>query len=433
MRLCGVPERLALVGLLQIAGVGAGLYLMHEASEPRRHAISQMPALMLAETASDAWDDSAELHERLAAKAQLLRAKIEVRDALNRPLWATGKVSSDRPPITRMADVTRDGRTVGRIHLSMCSPRSLPSPLTLLGGVAIALGVVGLGTLVLSRLVVRPLDQLTGAARRFGEGDMTVRSGLSSSDEIGELAQTFDAMAGRVQELLRSQAELVAGVSHELRTPLARIRVSLDLAQEGAMLEREVIEEVGTDLEELECLVEEMLLVARLRLTDQRAVDPLTNMPRVALDLRDVAAASVERFRARHQAVPLLVEMSNDPIWLKGASMLLRRAVDNVLDNAARHADGAEVALHCAVIGEQACIEVHDCGRGMAPEDLARAFEPFFRADPSRARASGGLGLGLTLVRRIAEAHGGTVAMDSQPGQGTTARMTFPTISAPRA
>ena len=429
IRLCGIPERLALVGILQIAGVGAGLYLVHEASEPRRHAISQLPALMLAETAGDSWDDRKELEARLIGKARLLHAKIAVRDALDRPMMVMGTVPADGRPIVRVADVTREGRFLGRIELSMAAPRSLPSPVTWIGAAAVALGVVGLGTLLLSRLVVKPLDKLAGAARRFGGGDMTARSGLTSNDEIGELALAFDAMAGRVQGLMRSQAELVAGVSHELRTPMARIRVALDLAQEGAMLEHDVLGEVSTDLQELERLVEEMLLVARLRLTDQRAVDPLTNVPRVALDLRDVATAAAERFRARHQDVPLVVEIPSDPVCLQGAAMLLRRALDNLLDNAARHAGGAEVVLRCSVADASACVEVHDRGQGMSPEDLARVFEPFFRADPSRARTSGGLGLGLTLVRQIAEAHGGRVTLESEPARGTKACITLPLMA----
>lgn len=427
IRVRGMTERLALVGLLQVAGVAAGLYLVHEAGEPHRHSAGRGPAVLLAASAAEGWDDHVALATRLAASAKLLEGQIELTDAQERPLLKVGTVQGEGRQQLRTAEVVRDGKTLGHVHVSMVWQRSSRSPQRLLIAIAIALSVVGVGSWLLSRMFVRPLERLAGAARRLGEGDLTARSGLHRSDEIGELAGTFDAMAGRVQGLVTAQAELVAGVSHELRTPLARIRVALDLAQEGAMLERDVLSEINTDLGELEHMVADMLTVARLRLTQNRAIDVLTHLPRAALDLRTVAAEAAERFRARMPKIQLAQDISAEAVSVQGSSMLLRRALDNLLDNAAHHGGGAAVSLRCWGEEGQVCLEVRDQGPGIRAEEVARIFEPFYRSDPSRARSSGGLGLGLTLTRRIVEAHGGRVTLESQAGQGTTVRIALPT------
>ena len=427
IRVRGMTERLALVGLLQVAGVAAGLYLVHEASETHRRNQGHGPAVLLAADVAESWDDRAAVGARLTASAKLLDAQVELTDAQDRSLLQVGRSQGEGRQQVRTAEVVRDGKTLGHLRLSMMWPHSPRSAQRLLAAIAIALSVVAVGSWLLSRMFVRPLERLAGAARRLGEGDLTARSGLQRSDEIGELAATFDAMAGRVQGLVTAQAELVAGVSHELRTPLARIRVALDLAQEGTMLERDVLSEINTDLGELEHMVADMLTVARLRLTQNRAIDVLTHLPRAALDLRTVAAEAAERFRGRLPGIVLTEDISADPMSVQGSAMLLRRALDNLLDNAAHHGGGADVSVRCWGEGGQVCLEVRDRGPGIRPEEIVRIFEPFYRSDPSRARSSGGLGLGLTLTRRIVEAHGGRVTLESEAGQGATVRIALPT------
>jgi signal transduction histidine kinase len=297
--------------------------------------------------------------------------------------------------------------------------------------------VVGALTLWFSRRLVYPLDHLANTARAFGAGDTTARAGLNRDDELGDLGRAFDDMADRTSALISSQRQLMADVSHELRTPLARIRVALELAAEDPVAARDVLLDVGTDLDEIDQLIADILTTARLDL--DRAVDRKTT---TLVDLTDRAAA---RFAARHPGRELERKIADDSRTVECDPVLLRRALDNLLDNAAKYskpdapvtlevspADQSESGpLHPGPNGRAVVFSVVDRGVGMTAEELERAGTPFWRADTSRARRTGGVGLGLALARRIARAHGGDVTLASQPGQGTTARLEIPLVGAP--
>jgi signal transduction histidine kinase len=141
------------------------------------------------------------------------------------------------------------------------------------------------------------------------------------------------------------------------------------------------------------------------------------------VEVSALLTACAERFRARHPERLLELSMPG-PVTLEGDPALLSRAVDNLLDNARKYSEG--VVTLAARANEAVEVSVTDHGEGMSEADLSRAFTPFFRADPSRTRDTGGVGLGLSLTRRIAEAHGGRVTLESVKGQGTTARLLLP-------
>jgi signal transduction histidine kinase len=294
---------------------------------------------------------------------------------------------------------------------------------------------LGLGILLLvsaasfwfSRRLVRPLGELASAARRFGGGDTSSRARLSRDDELGDVGRAFDDMADRTSTLLASQRQLMADVSHELRTPLARIRVALELAVEDPVAASDVLSSVGADLDEIDQLIEDILTTARL---DGENVE-LRRAPLTAGELLARAAAG---FAARHPGRTLEEPAGNRAqaqAPLECDAVLLRRALDNLIDNAAAYSDPATpVTLELAFTpGDPARVAfpVADRGIGMTAEELERAFTPFWRADGSRARRTGGVGLGLALARRIARAHGGDVTLQSSPGRGTTARLEIPT------
>ncbi len=315
--------------------------------------------------------------------------------------------------------------SAGRAVYSLRTPRSLPREgLAIL---ALVLGVVGVASWLTARSLARPLARLSGAAREFGGGALDVRVGMARSDEIGDVAAAFDEMADRVTILLRAEKELLANVSHELRTPLARIRVALDLAAEGdAGTAREALGEIAEDLAELERLIGDVLTAARLDLgAGVRGIPPL-RLERV--DLGELVARAAARFQAAHPERPLVVLVAPDLRELEGDPVLLRRAIDNLLENAHRYAKGRadEVELRAARGADGVRIDISDHGIGIAPEDLPYVFRPFFRADRSRNRATGGLGLGLALARRIVEAHQGTLALESRLGEGTRALILLP-------
>jgi signal transduction histidine kinase len=280
--------------------------------------------------------------------------------------------------------------------------------------------VVGGATVWFSRRLVQPLDQLAGAARRFGGGDTDARAGLRRNDELGDVGRAFDDMADRTAALITAQRQLVADVSHELRTPLARIRVALELAAEDPVAARDVLADVGADLDEIDQLIEDILTTARLGAEHAR-------IERQPLTLAELAERAAARFAARHPGRALERAMSEDARTIDCDPVLLRRALDNLLDNAAKYSPPeAPVTLAVRPNGNTVTFEVVDRGIGMTADELERAGTPFWRADGSRTRRTGGVGLGLALARRIARAHGGEVALASKPGAGTTARLEIP-------
>jgi signal transduction histidine kinase len=277
--------------------------------------------------------------------------------------------------------------------------------------------VVGAATLWFSRRLVRPIGKLADAANRFGGGDQSARAMLHRDDELGELGKAFDDMADRTSALISSQRQLMADVSHELRTPLARIRVALELAAEDPTAAKDVLCDVGCDLDEIDQLIADILTTARLD------AEPAINRQRALVG--DLTERAVRRFTARHPNRPLEQSIDGADKPLECDPVLLRRALDNLLDNAAKYSD-APVKLEVHPRGKAVTFAVVDTGVGMTPEELARAGTPFWRADGSRARKTGGVGLGLALARRIARAHGGDVTLASVPGRGTTARLEIP-------
>jgi signal transduction histidine kinase len=197
--------------------------------------------------------------------------------------------------------------------------------------------------------------------------------------------------------------------------------VALDLAaEESAADAAKLLPGIAGDLAELERLTSDILTSARLELSTGHP--PLRVEHASARDLISDAAA---RFHAAHPARELDVDDRSGDSAVDIDRMLLRRALDNLLDNAAKYSTAA-VALAAAPSDGSLVIEVRDRGAGMSPDEVAALFTPFFRADKSRARQTGGLGLGLVVSRRIVEAHGGTLEIESVPGQGTSARIRVP-------
>jgi len=329
--------------------------------------------------------------------------------------------------------VRRQGRLIG---YAVVRPRPPPHRRELAVDVPIALAWIGLASLLLSRRLGRPLERIAAAARAFGNGDLSVRTGVSRRDEIGEVARSFDEMSERIGKLLEAQRELLASVSHELRTPLARIRVALDLAEEGdEMTARGSLRDVTADLTEIETLIDDIFSTARMELASLNGPQGAVPLRRVELRVADLLERAVTRTRARapERVFRLAVEpgaadgvIDADPVWV-------RRALENILENAHKYSPtgpGSDVAVSVRGAPGAYVIEVADRGFGIAPADVPRVFDPFFRADRSRARAKGGVGLGLALAKRVIEAHGGRIELRSRLDEGTTVTVTLPARSA---
>ena len=288
--------------------------------------------------------------------------------------------------------------------------------------------VVALGALLTARFTVRPLKVLRRAASKFGGGELGARTGIARRDEIGEVARAFDDMAARLQALVRAEKELMANVAHELRTPLSRIRVALELAAEGDAEEaRSSLSEIAVDLAELEGLVNDVLTSTSLELSGNQAARRGLPLSLAAVSAGQVAEEAASRFRTHYPARKLETQFGSELPLLEADATLLRRALDNLLENAHKYSPAAEAIRFAAVrVGESVSFEIVDSGVGIDAADLPRVFAPFFRAERSRTRSAGGVGLGLTLAKQIVEAHGGTLALSSTPGAGTTANVLLP-------
>jgi signal transduction histidine kinase len=323
-------------------------------------------------------------------------------------------------------------------RMAGAAPAHPPSSSAALPIVVFVLIVVGVSSWLLARTLTRPLRRLSQAARDFGAGHIEARVALARRDELGDVSHAFDEMADRVAALLHAERELLANVSHELRSPLARIRMALALASEGnADVARESFADIAEDIDELERLVADILTAARLDLADASTAGiPPLRCERV--DPGDLVVQAASRFRASHPERTLRVDVGQTLPPIQGDPVLLRRVVDNLLENAHKYSEhpGDAVQLvaridgHEGQDGEGLAIDVIDRGVGIAPEDLGRVFLPFFRADRSRTRATGGLGLGLTLAKRIVDAHGGRLELASAPNEGTRARVWLPVCHA---
>jgi signal transduction histidine kinase len=266
-------------------------------------------------------------------------------------------------------------------------------------GLWLALALFGVLALVwfALRWLLRPVDWLNRGMAQVAAGDLSHRIPARDSDELGRLALQFNAMTTQVQLMLEERRQLLLDVSHELRTPLTRLKLGLENLMEGP--ERSSLAE---DVTALELLVDELLEGARLG--HGRAQ---LNME--ALDLASLVRDGVDQFQGRPPGVVL---EAPPQLSCVGDSLRLQRLVLNLLANAFTHGLPARgpVGVRLARLGDQAVLSVEDQGPGVPAEALARLFVPFFRLDSSRARSTGGVGLGLHLCQRVARAHGGELS-----------------------
>jgi two-component system OmpR family sensor kinase len=294
--------------------------------------------------------------------------------------------------------------------------------LTLVCGMAILV----IGALITARWIVRPVDRLARTAHAFGSGDLHARSRLERSDEIGQLGHRFDEMADRIEGLMVSEKELLANVAHELRTPLTRIGVALDLAGEGdAEAARASLAEIAVDVSELEVIIDDILTAMRFEIAEGKGPSAQLPLRRTRVPPVSLADAAAERMRSRHGSRPLKLEIASDLPEVDVDPVLFRRVLDNLLENAHKYTPEAAAPITLAVrrAAARVVFEVRDPGIGIAAEDLPNIFTAFFRSERSRSRETGGVGLGLTLAKRIVEAHDGTIEVESRRGIGTTIRV----------
>ncbi|HEV7912434.1 MAG TPA: HAMP domain-containing sensor histidine kinase, partial [Albitalea sp.] len=272
---------------------------------------------------------------------------------------------------------------------------------------------VAVGAWPVVRHITRRLQALKQGMEVFGAGRLDHRVEVHGRDELAAVAASFNQAAARIEALVRSHQSLLANASHELRSPLARMKMAVSMIEDAPPAHRDRLKhEIDTDIAELDALVEEVLLASRLD-----ALRDLEHRERV--DLLGLAAEEAAR-------VDATLEPAQDgvPLTTVGDERLLRRALRNLLENAKRYG-GDDVSVTAAREGSQLVLRVCDRGPGVPAALRERIFEPFYRL-PGHAEKSGGVGLGLSLVKQIAERHGGQVRCEPRDGGGSCFVLALP-------
>jgi signal transduction histidine kinase len=271
--------------------------------------------------------------------------------------------------------------------------------------------IVLLAYLVLRRSL-RPLRALHEGVTRLSEGELDVTVPSQTRDEFGALAQAFNQMVRRISEMLRARDQLLLDVSHELRSPLTRVKVALALLPEGDKQRR-----IEADVAEMEAMIAELLELERLR--------GGRGLQRESLDLVALLRQVAEGFEDRPPGVRFVAAAPE--IWAEVDGEKIRVVLRNLLENAFKYslADSRPVEVAVRMDGEMVTVVVADDGPGLPAEDLHNLFEPFFRVDRSRSKKSGGYGLGLSICKRIVEAHGGRIEAANRSGRGAEFTVTL--------
>ncbi len=338
------------------------------------------------------------------------------------------------PPMPRDSRASSDGKHRYTLVLGLppgprvfFGPRGMPFP-----GLIIAFISSGLVCYLLSWYLTKPIVRLRAATRQLAAGDLTARSGAPvtrRSDEVAGLMRDFDAMAERLEMLVKAQSRLLNDISHELRSPLARLNVALGLArQRGGVQSAEMLDRIETEASRLNELIGRILTLARLEDGEQR-------VPQTPVPLDEVVATVAEdaEFEAQERHCHVRTAIPEGDWGVRGNDSLLHSAVENVVRNAIRYtAEGSSVEIVLTSEESGGCAEavlrVSDAGPGVPEDSLGKMFEPFYRLDDARGRLTGGVGLGLAITERAVRFHGGKVTAFNRAEGGLMVEIRLPLI-----
>jgi signal transduction histidine kinase len=287
---------------------------------------------------------------------------------------------------------------------------SLTTPL-----IALLAVVVLAGCYFVVRWLMKPIRWIKEGAARIGQGDLDYRIPATRRDDLGALAADINKMADDVREMLEAKRQLLLAISHELRSPLTRAKVALEFLDDDS-----VKANLMHDIREMERLIADLLESERLNTRHSK-------LQLGPVDLGELVTGVIAADFAV-DAVRVATALPAAAVVIAADATRLRLLVKNLIENALRYTGPDRPPVEVALAATPAEVEIRVCdhGRGMSSQDLARVTEPFYRADPARSRATGGLGLGLYLCRRIAEAHGGSLAITSEIGCGTQVSVRLP-------
>ena len=282
--------------------------------------------------------------------------------------------------------------------------------------IILAIGLVWLFLAYLSvRWLFRPIDGIRQGAIQIGMGDLDYRITKFRQDQLGDLAEEINKLAGDVRDMLDAKRQLLLGVSHELRSPLSRLRLGLEFIDDSDQKA-----DLRAEIREMEQIIAALLEAERLNSRH-------TTLNRTNVQVGELIEQLIEAYfeREKHR---IAVDIVGEPVEANVDDVRLMLLMKNLISNALRYSSKADGKVRVIVRKKDNNLEliVEDDGPGFPPEHRSRIGEPFFRGDPSRTRDTGGTGLGLYLARLVAEAHGGNLALDSEYTQGARLIVTIP-------
>jgi len=292
----------------------------------------------------------------------------------------------------------------------------------LLGGL-LAIGMAVLLTVTLSRRMLAPIGILATAAGRLGKGDFSQRVSLHDRSELGTLAQSFNSMAAELERAEKLKRDMVADCAHELRSPLTNLRGYLEAIGDGLLKpDHETVQALEKQVGALSHLVDEL---RDLTLAESGQLE----LKRQPEDVARIIEQEVKAVQGTAAAAGILLK-ADVPHSLPPANidhLRIAQVLRNLLDNAIAHTPGGgSIIVSASEQGNLLAVKVADTGEGIPADDIPFIFERFYRVDKSRARATGGSGLGLTIAKRLVESHGGTIEVHSEPGKGSVFTFTLP-------
>jgi heavy metal sensor kinase len=284
--------------------------------------------------------------------------------------------------------------------------------------------LAGIGGLFLAERALKPVQRITETAQKIEGSDLSQRIDVKTDDELGRLAATLNDMIGRLEESFNRQRQFTADASHELRTPLAimQAEATLALSKERTPDDyRKALETISQESDYMSSVIGKLLFLARSDAGKEQLSFEDVDIKELITGL----SANIEAL-AQDKGIKFTVD-AKETLTVSGDKVKLRQLFINILENAVRYTPAnGNIAVSLVQKDANAVVTIADTGIGIPPEHLPHIFERFYRVDKARARADGGVGLGLAIAKIIAESHKGTIAVASEVGKGTTFTISIP-------
>ncbi|MEH6348270.1 MAG: ATP-binding protein [Bermanella sp.] len=278
-----------------------------------------------------------------------------------------------------------------------------------------ALGVTGLFIYLLVRSLERRMKSISDVVVNFGPSTLDTRISDKGQDAISDMAKGINAMASRIESLLQDQKDITQAISHELRTPISRMKFRVEMLKDKADAhDLTKLEKLNHDIHELDLLVEELLIFQML--DSSNAPEP------VPVNMVALIHTMIAEIYEPYQAIELELNFPAQPIWVKGDANQLRRMLQNLIINAFKH---AQSTVRVSLDQQPVTLQICDDGEGIPEDQRQRIFTPFVRLDSSRNRQTGGFGLGLAIIQRIARLHHASIVVIDSPLGGANFKVTF--------